>query len=254
MAERPSTNLIEGLQNTNPRLYQYLQQVNAALLQVQNDLYPLVRQLGLAASLAPPPSVPGFTYTLQTNGVRFDWTAVDGAAQYEIRKGATFDEGEQILVTSVNTAIINPIAVGTTYYTIKALSSGGIYSPDASLVAVVIPPVGGVVITSRVIDNNVLLYWTYPSTVFDISYYNIYREFTPIGELDGTFFVYFEAIGGEYDYSIEPVDIAGNVGPLTTITLQVNTPTDYVLQDYRKSIFQGEKVNCVAIFNPNLPA
>src|SRR3970282_1939834 len=100
MADRPTTNLIEGIQNTDPRLYQFLHQLNDALLQVQNDLYPIQRALSEVISTAAPADVVNFTYTLQSNGVRFDWNSSTGASQYEIRKGVSFELGEQVLVTS----------------------------------------------------------------------------------------------------------------------------------------------------------
>lgn len=244
-APRLNPSIIEGLKHADPKLYQYLKSLAEVINDVQNQLDPLVRDAIVeAVQQVAPSAVLNFTYTIQSNGLRFDWTAVLGAASYEIREGVTFDTGTQVVVTPTNTAIIAPVnPLGEHTYWIQASNSAGITGTPVMLV-VSLPDIGSIVVSGRVIDNNVLLYWTTPTSAFTVEYYNIYKDGVLSGRSHGTFLTFFETLSGTYTYNIVPVDIAGNVGSDNFIELLVNQPPDYVLEDSRVSTLQGTCIDC----------
>jgi hypothetical protein len=230
------SSLIAGLQIENPRLYQALKAMNERLGIVEEDLFPLVRQAGVVAAteaaLAPPAS---FTFSFTSTTVRFNWSQVVGATTYEIRKGTVWETADFQLRTSSLQADIDPLLVGSYTYLIKTITNSGIYSTTTTQCIVVVPALGVPIVTSQVIDNNVLLRWTTPATSFSIAYYILRRGDSEIGHVTGNFAVYFEIIGGDYIYSLAAVDLAGNEGARGSTNVRLTIPADFVLESFRTS-------------------
>lgn len=108
----------------------------------------------------------------------------------------------------------------------------------------------GEIISGRaeVIDNNVLLRWTPPSTgSLPVESYDVRKgPDWATGLLVGsngnsTFAVVFEQQSGSYIYWIVAVDTAGNRGNPVGIPATVNQPPDYVLRVNIDSKFDGAK-------------
>jgi hypothetical protein len=78
------------------------------------------------------------------------------------------------------------------------------------------------------------------------------RDGSDVGLQRGTFAVFFESVAGLYTYTVIPVDLAGNQGPSSSVTLEVNQPPDFELQDYRKSLLSGYKENAWLYGSPEL--
>lgn len=236
MANQDITSLIAGLQLEDPKLYQALMALSERLGIVEEDLFPLVRQAGdiaiLEAALEPPAL---FTFIFTGITVRFNWTVVEGASTYEIRKGTVWESAAFQLRTSSLQADIDPLLVGTHTYLIKTLTSTGVYSLTTTQCVVIVPALGEPVVTNQVIDNNVLLRWTIPTTSFNIAYYILRRGDSDIGHVTGNFAVYFEIIGGDYVYSLAAVDVAGNEGPRGSTNVKLTIPADFVLESFRVS-------------------
>ena len=110
---------------------------------------------------------------------------------------------------------------------------------------------GRVYITPTVIDNNALLVWTEPSTVFfPIHHYEVLRgdelEYAElIFNVNALIVNIFEAVSGNYTYWVVPVDVAGNKGTATPITCVISQPPDYVLFYDWDSVFSGTRHNFV---------
>lgn len=103
-------------------------------------------------------------------------------------------------------------------------------------------------VTSKVIDNNVLLYWKQIAKTLPISYVEIKKGETlavaeSIGTNSGTFANLFESKSAYYTYWITPIDTAGNKGQSLSTTALVNEPPDYVLNAQWISSFGGTKSN-----------
>lgn len=106
-------------------------------------------------------------------------------------------------------------------------------------------------VTSKVIDNNVLLYWKQLAKTLPISHVEIKKgELLSNAELIGTnsstFANLFESKSDYYTYWITPVDSAGNKGQSLSTTALVNEPPDYVLNAQWFSEFTGVKDNAFA--------
>lgn len=245
--------LIQGIQLDNPRLYQILQMLNRGLVNVQEELFPLVVE-----SQRPPSAVPllaaplTFSFQFTSLTVRFFWGEVAGASGYEVRRGTDWDSATFMFRTNSLQADIDPLKVGTHTFLIKTLNSSYEPSVDFNSVVVTVPPIGSVSLEVRIIDNNVLLRWDPPTSTFRILHYEAYRGEILSGTVDASFFSFFENVAGFYTYGIIPVDAAGNRGPIAEVTVEVNTPPDYSLQDRRESGLNGVRVNVLR--DPKLPS
>ncbi len=103
-------------------------------------------------------------------------------------------------------------------------------------------------VTSKVIDNNILLYWKQTAKTLPIAHVEIKKGETLeaaelIGENNSTFANLFESKSDYYTYWIIPVDSAGNKGVSSSTTALVNEPPDYVLNAQWFSDFSGTKYN-----------
>ena len=248
--------LINGIQLDNPRLYQILMELNRQVTELDNQLNPLV------AAAALPPASPieleppeGFTFIFTPTTVRFTWDNVSGAVGYEVRKTILSGEWDtatfQFRTPSLQ-ADIDPLLIGSYEFLIKSIASDGTYSERASATFVDVPQPGAVVITSQVIDNNVLLDWDEPISVFRILNYEIAKGGVVVGFVDASFFTRFENVAGSYTYRIVAIDIAGNRGVPSEVTVEVLSPPDYALQDERISDLSGTRVNLALTDIPSL--
>lgn len=246
MANQSIAGLISGLQRTNPELYQVLTQLEGRLLSVEEELFPLVRSVEAAQTGTvglTPPAVFISSFTSQT--VRFNWSEVTGALQYEVRKGTSWDTASfQFRVVSLQ-ADIDPLTTGVHNYLIKSVDNVGNYSTDATACVVTVPEIGLVSLFNQVIDNNVLLSWSPPTSVFSIREYEVYKDAELLGTIVGTFFTTFEAVAGTYEFSVIAVDVAGNRSPESIVEITLNAPPDYELTDNRVLTFDGTKTNTI---------
>jgi len=245
--------LIQGIQLSDARLYQILSQLNRGLMTVQEEVFPLVLESQRPPTVVPileAPSLFNFIFTPLT--VRFFWNEILGASSYEVRNGSSWDTATFMFRTNSLQADIDPVTVGTHTYLIKTLNGAGEASTDSNSLVVVVPELGSITVTVRVIDNNVLLGWPIPATTFRILHYAIDRSGVWAGNVDATFFSFFENVAGFYTYGVTPVDVAGNRGPRAEVTVEVNTPPDYSLQDTRVSNLMGTRVNVIRTSSPSL--
>jgi hypothetical protein len=241
-------NLIQGAKAVDPKLYDVLKGILTGLKDINNELWPAIEQLqnDLGIVVTPSPDdVVGLSLTLPGGTLRLNWNAANYAQFYELRVGATWATASLITRTSGLQIDLNPVASGTYRYWIAALSNGGEYSENPAFIDFSIANPGTPLVTAQVIDNTVLLRWTIPTSDFTIAYYEIYRDTTKVGDVYSTFTVISETSNGTYTYKVKAYDLAGNSGSFGTITVAVNQPPDYELEDARLSTFSGTLVNCM---------
>ena len=246
--------LINGLQFSDPRIAEALRLLNKEAAKATAEMDKRLRVIEGPKPLpveGPPADVVNFKAEARQFSIHFTWdrTTIEQRA-FEIRVGATWDTAQRVLTTSSLTFDIDPTLTGTYTYLIKAISTFGVFSLNATSTVLVIAGPGGVTVTSGVIDNNVLLSWNPSLSAFQIDYYLVKRGPTEVGRQASTFFVIFEGISGTYTYSIIPFDIAGNAGPASNRDVIVSQPTDYEVKDIRISDLTGTRVN-VARFAPS---
>lgn len=221
---------IQGLQKTDPRLYEALVEIYRNVEKINDTLFPIISQAVNEALDVPVAAPTNFLYVILPRAVSFDWDDMPNASGYEIRLGSSWDTATFVLRTISSEAAINPLLVGTYNYLIKTFNRAGSYSPDTSSVSVTINPLGQVTISAEVIDNNVLLRWTNAVTQFQLSHYRITKNEAEAGRVTGTFATIFENTAGEYEYCVSAVDIAGNEALQATFVVQVAQPPDFELE------------------------
>lgn len=251
--------LIAGMQLRDPKLFEALTMMFQQLGAVTVAISPIAKILtttGVRVEVLTPPT--SFSYITTPTTIRLSWVrpAIVGILSYEIRMGgADWDHAFYVIRTNGTTIDVPPFVGLTETFRIKTLNDVGGYSADEATVLVTIIPPGAVTISAQVIDNNILLQWSVPTVgSFAIDYYEIQRDTAPQGNVSGTFISFFEVVSGSYLYTIVPVDIAGNRGTSAGVTLLVNQPPDYVLQDSRISTWTGTLVNAIKESNESILA
>ena len=246
---------LEDLRRSDPLAYAALSRLNDQLSKLTLIIEPLVTQSEIEESAVSESIVssPITTYEFTGTTLRLLWTAVPGALYYEIRVGEVW-ETASFLTRTVNLRVdLDPIAVGTTTFLGKAISASLGYSEDATRVVVTVPPIPAIGITKETIDNTVLLRWTPPPSVFQIDFYELFRNDDPAGTTRDTFFTRFETAGGLYVYKIIAHDLYGNESAESTIEIRLSPPVDYVLQYDQISALDGAKVNTLVIEGGQFP-
>jgi len=235
-------NLLEPLKARDPRLHAALSLIATDVAKALKDLEPLVAASTIAAvGVTTIKDVTDFAHSFTTRNVIFTWSAPQaGVSGYEIRVGGSdFATATFVTRTTGLTIAIDPILIGTFTYRIKAFDASANFSTNDDNIQVTIIAPAAVIITPRIIDNNVLLNWTNSVSTFLIDYYEVFKDGVSIGRVSGTFTSFFEAVSGTYKYKVRPFDIAGNQGLDAEVTVVVNQPPDYVLEDTRNSTFNG---------------
>jgi hypothetical protein len=224
---------IGDLRRKDPKLYESLKLIVEGLDAVTIHLNPIqeiTAQVQAAQALPPPVSL--FGYSLSQTAVTLTWTApspIGSTMFYEIRKGTDWDTATFVLRTPSLSAALEPLAVGSHDYMLKTLNSLGDESTSSISTEVVIPSINTPSVTAQVIDNNVLLTWTEPTSTFLIDYYEIVKDSVVIGENSGTFMALFESTAGTYIYGIIAYDIAGNASLEGQVSAIVDEPPDFEL-------------------------
>ena len=246
-------NLLQGIQHDDPRLYELLKQLGAQVIKHQLTLFP-PEDVGLAED-APDLQLPvlaSFTYEIFTDNILLSWTLASGAAErFEIRSGDSWEIGNIVIQTDTSSARINPLAEGSHRYWIKAIAENGSYSA-ALFVDIIVSVIGSISVTAQVIDNNVLLSWTIPTFVFRINFFIVRKNGIEIGRTRSTFSAIFENIAGTYEYSVQAVDIYGNLSAEAFVIALVTQPPDYELRADFLSSLDGIKTNVTLTEGPRL--
>lgn len=239
--------LLQSMQRSDPRLHDMLKVLITEVQKINNEVFPpsssvTVAQTNVVSVVA---DLLSFFYLLIPDGIQLSWTRPNGVSFFEIRTGATWDAGSRVLVTSTLSAVISGRAPGSYVYHIKGIDDTGAYSVNALALTVVIPALGSITVTGQVIDNNILLTWSVPLSSFRIQHYIVRKNGTSVGTQAGTFAAYTEIAGGTYTYSIQAVDIFGNLNVASSLALTVSQPPDYILKDIATSSLAGTKVNAL---------
>lgn len=239
------TSLLGDLQARDPKLYQALSLLNETVATINNELHPPTSASGstsvtFSSGVAAPINFEVFS---TGRALRFQWDEAAAGLHYEIRLGTVWATASFLFRTSGLSGDIDPLLYGSYSYLAKSINSSGVYSSDTAVTTITIPLIPGVIIDKKAIDNNVLLSWSVPVSVFDIDHYKLQDNGVDKGTVKGTFTTFFEQIPADYTYTIIAVDVAGNEGVATDIIVTVNTPPDFALQDTRTSTFSGTKVN-----------
>lgn len=210
----------------------------------------------VAASVAVSVTVPGTVtpvYSLSGELETLTWARPSSAVAidyYEIRVGASFGASTRLDSTKA-TSYQRRVDYGgaRTYWVVAVDTAGGRSAPGSAGVTIASP---GPVVSSRqeVVDNNVLLFWSKPTSgSLPINRYEVRKGVSwaagaVVGSnADSTFTTVFEQQAGDYTYWINAYDSAGNAGTPVGIAAKVSQPPDYVLRVAVDFAFAGAKTN-----------
>lgn len=193
----------------------------------------------LPAPVLSNPSIIGENYVLS-------WTTPNTAGcapidYYELRLDQNWGlENSNLIAKVYGSTFTSKINWGgTKVIYIAAKDTAGTYGTSTSK-SITTPTPGEVSkLEPTVIDNNVLLSWTIPSTGVELPIieYEV-RKSTPSGTWDsatsigtksGLFTTNFETVSGTYKYWVAAINSAGVVGTPRGVAVVVNQPPDYVL-------------------------
>jgi hypothetical protein len=149
----------------------------------------------------------------------------------------------------VDSLLVQSVIVGEHHYMVRGVDSAGNRSLWGEVVFTAMPPGKVTFSSSSAIDNNFLLYWTEPDSIFFAIAYYVFGEVDSdgyemeIGRVDARFSSSFESASGEYTYRVTPVDTAGNRGESADISMTISQPPDFMLFHDYDSLFNGTKTN-----------
>lgn len=236
--------LLQFYAKEDPKLFNILNALTNQVSDITNVVDPVITIVSKRLPTGKPPDEPeNLDFRLLSAAIRLNWDrpTSGNAASYEVRQGTVWNTAEFVTRTTSTVVELQPIVGPTLSYLVKSISEEGIYSTDEAEINVVVGVPAAVSIDGQVIDNNVLLRWSQSVASFTIDYYEVKKGNSLIGNVKGTFTLLQELIAGDYTYSVTPVDIAGNRGATSTVTLRVNQPPDYVLTNTYTSNFAGAK-------------
>lgn len=140
------------------------------------------------------------------------------------------------------------VTVGIHTFMVRAVDNAGNLSGWGSVDFRVQAPGRVTFFDCSAIDNNVMIYYTTPSSVFFPIREYLVEDMedgigAAIGRTDAQFFADIKQKSGAYTYGVTPVDIAGNLGTRSTITIQVSQPPDFIMYNDYDSLFNGKREN-----------
>ena len=194
---------------------------------------------GTTAILPPPQPSPGVGFTGPDAVI--SWPAV-AAASLPVDHYIVSGNGLSVNV-SATTWKTKANWAGSTNFTVVAVDIGGNQSAAGTVAAgIAASTVSG--LASKVIDNNVLLFWTGNPGSLPIDHYEIRKGATwssaaLIGTTSGSFDEVLEQQGATYTYFVCGVDTAGNYGTPNSLSVAVNPPPDYIFRVLWASSFGG---------------
>ena len=156
---------------------------------------------------------------------------------YELRHGTSFASATVIGQFQATRHTRRVDWLGLRRWWVAAVDVKGNIGAGKSIDVTIAEP--GVVGSRRadVVDNNVLLYWTKPTTgSLPVDRYEVRKGATWAGGSvvgsngNSTFSAVFETASGNFTYWIAAFDSAGNQGTPAAISATVNQPPDYVLR------------------------
>lgn len=203
-----------------------------------------------ASATVTPPDTPSLSAAIDGSDVLLTWSTPNSLFtldRYEVRYGPSWASGTPVGGLLANLLRTPAQFAGSRAYFIKAVDvAGNVSNETTASVTVTVPGSPGLL--AQVVDNNVLLSWTEPSSTLPISTYEIrkgaaFATAEVVGTKNGEFTVLFETESGTYTYWVVAIDTAGNYGTPSSATTSVAQPPDFVLHLDFDSLFAGTKTN-----------
>jgi hypothetical protein len=256
--ENAVRNLIRVDDKNNPTLFRALQLLIDDLYKVHEEVFPIKPsrisgQTGAGKLLG---AVQNFVGVAYPDNLRLDWDELTGAFRYIIRIGENWDTARHVVSTATDLVNVDPVFLnlvyGTYNFIIRAMNSSGVLG-DISEAILVIPTIPPPDLALEVVVSTVLLRWTTPVSSWRIDYYRVYKDNILIGTISGTFKLIQEQVGGTYTYSVEAVDIVGNVSTRSAVkTADLHDPSEFVFIDELDADYTGDYIRTAKTIIDNI--
>lgn len=182
----------------------------------------------------PPSDVSYFAGTLESFGIRFNWTPINDldVSHYEIRlsdESLNWDTATFIAEIAGDQYLLRMQIVSTYRFLIKAVDTTGNYSLNATALSVAIQKPSAVTIQHDVIGENIRLRWTQSTGQFAIADYEIrygvsYDLSAFIARIKGTSINIKGTWTGIRRFWVTATDVAGNDGVPAFRDVQIYAP------------------------------
>lgn len=173
------------------------------------------------------PTTPSsFSASIVSTGILFQWGTVSDLdlEGYELRIGATFGASTIIDVVQGGSYIYKTLASGSHTFRLRSKDTSKNFSNERVLTISISAPSAVEGINALTIYNSVSLDWDEPGQInFPIKEYNIYRDGIKIGRVNATIWTTQEATSGNFIYSVSAVDIYGNEGVQTSVSVNIQS-------------------------------
>ena len=202
---------------------------------------------------APPANVSGIVVTARGDFVEISWNQVSDAdcSGYKIRIGATWETGA-VIVSGVtgNAYLWKPTQTGNLSIMIKALDTTGHESAAAATSTLTVTASAAPVLTSSVMDNQVMLSWTpgaagtFPVKDFEIRKGASWAAGLLIGTTAGTTLTIFEISANIYTYWVAARD-ASSTSAAASISVMVSSPPNFIFKGSQNFALTGARTNAL---------
>jgi hypothetical protein len=210
-----------------------------------------IKTYNVLGKLAPPSDVTGFYAEIWNQNIRLRWNPIPDVDVefYEVRYGASWEDGVTIAQGLTTEAVYRQLTAGTHNFWVKAHDAKRA-SDNATHAILVIEGPRAASITYRVIDNNVLLFMSASQGSFPVVGYEIFRgdDYQSPDEtlkVNGTFATFFLRESGTYTFWVRGIDTYDNPGVISPISITVNEPPDYVLVKAWQTDWTGTHTNTI---------
>lgn len=194
--------------------------------------------------------IPVLTGVFEGDSAKLSWTKPASTLPidiYELRYGASWAAGVSLGTFRVTAHALKAEWLGARTFWVAAIDiAGNTGTPDS--LEMTVTAAAAPEITTQIIDNNVLLYWTLvagtlPTVTYELRKGATWAAAELIGTKSGGFTSVFETQSGSYTYWVAAIDSAGNPGSPGSLSATVSQPPDYVLQSDYDSTFGGTLSN-----------
>jgi hypothetical protein len=243
--ENAVRNLIRVDDKDNPTLFRALQLLIDDVYKLNAKVFP-TKILGKDQASSGGKvlgAVQNFTGTAYPDNLRLDWDDLPGAFRYQIRMGDDWDTAKHVLTTATDVANIDPMYLRLVYgdynFIIRAVNVDGKLG-DPSYAELIIPVIPPPELDLQVVVSTVMLRWTVPVSAWRIDHYIIYKDNVAIGAIYGTFKLLQEQVGGDYAYSVEAVDIVGNISTRSAVKIaRLHDPSEFEFVNELSAAYDG---------------
>ena len=235
-------NMLQGLQQYDPRLYDLLREIIRSLDAVMLDvsLQALLDSEPVVTDVLP--EIENLQVTIRKRYIEVSWNPVVGLV-FVVKQGEEEATADIKFVTTNNIVYLDAdeFLRGAYSFHVGFIGRGDFVTITLATVGVV----GLIDVTDiQEFKNTLILTWETPTSDFTIDYYDIRAGQMQLAKTSSNVFLHLANTPLEGMVSIRAVDIAGNIGPDTFFNVSLSEPSNFFrIAGLVDVIFDGAKTN-----------